>query len=599
MVTDWLPKMHVHHVVVKREFVEPRAHVASEAHLGRISPLTPMTAPTSFAEIRHQLGDRYAIERELGRGGMGAVYLARDLRLDRQVALKVLPPEFAGDSSLRERFLRETRTAASFSHPNIVPVHAVEEREGLLAFSMGYVEGESVAERVRRAGPLDARAIVRLLQDIGYALAYAHGRGVVHRDIKPDNIMLERATGRALLMDFGISRSISTRVEPAGATRGLTRVGEVVGTAEYMSPEQASGDVVDGRSDIYSLGLVALFALTGKPAITGQSTQQILVKQLTEVLPPALSLRPDLPEPLAAAIDRCVAKEPAARFATAEALVEAIDDARLTGPEIPLPVRLLAQELGTLSLVLVFLTLISWLMLRAFSDDVGTAWAMIPGVFLGAIGLTRLLQTSASARRLALLGFQPQEVSNGLRATVDERETLRQQLRADPDTRRRRRRTLIIALVQLPVALALLQFSLRPQWKFGGRSADDPPPTPVRSTPGNLTMAGSGLALLGVSLILFARSPFRMPIDERMFRLVWLGPIGRGFIRFSSRGIAKRSTGTTVPGTTAPAIAKATSATPATAPPERRPSTPVPGERVAALEARVAALERWRESSAR
>jgi serine/threonine-protein kinase len=554
-----------------------------------------MTTPSDFGDLRRQLGDRYVIERELGRGGMGAVYLARDVRLDRSVALKVLPPEFAGDSALRERFLRETRTAASFSHPNIVPVHAVEERDGLIAFAMGYVEGESVAERVRRAGPLDVRATVRLLQDIGYALAYAHGRGVVHRDIKPDNIMLERATGRALLMDFGISRSIATTVEPTGRTQGLTRVGEVVGTAEYMSPEQASGDVVDGRSDLYSLGLVALFALTGSPVITGQSTQQILVKQLTEALPPALSLRPGLPEPMAAAIDRCVAKEPSARFATAEALVEAIDEAKLTAPEIPVPIRLFGQELGTLSLVLVFLTLISWLMVRAFSDDVGTAWAAIPSVFLGAIGLTRLLQASSSARRLALLGFQPQEISSGLRATVDERETVRQQLRADPDTRRRRRKTLIIAMVQLPLALALLQFSLKPQWSISGRPA--PAPRTVRSTPGALTTAGSGLALLGVSLILFARSPFRMPVDERMFRLVWLGPIGRGFVRFSARGVPKRSTGTTVPGTTSPKVAKAPLPTPADPAPGRRPSTPVPGERVAALEARVAALERWREGT--
>lgn len=555
-----------------------------------------MTTPSDFGDLRRQLGDRYMIERELGRGGMGAVYLARDVRLDRSVALKVLPPEFAGDSALRERFLRETRTAASFSHPNIVPVHAIEERGGLIAFAMGYVEGESVAERVRRAGPLDVRATVRLLQDIGYALAYAHGRGVVHRDIKPDNIMLERATGRALLMDFGISRSIATTVEPTGRTQGLTRVGEVVGTAEYMSPEQASGDVVDGRSDLYSLGLVALFALTGSPAITGQSTQQILVKQLTEALPPALSLRPGLPEPMAAAIDRCVAKDPSARFATAEALVEAIDEAKLTAPEIPVPIRLFGQELGTLSLVLVFLTLISWLMVRAFSDDVGTAWAAIPSVFLGAIGLTRLLQASSSARRLALLGFQPQEISNGLRATVDERESMRQQLRADPDTRRRRRKTLIIAMVQLPLALALLQFSLKPQWSISGRPA--PPPRTVRSTPGALTTAGSGLALLGVSLILFARSPFRMPVDERMFRLVWLGPIGRGFVRFSARGVPKRSTGTTVPGTTSPQVAKSLPSTPRPAAAERRPSTPVPGERVAALEARVAALERWREGTA-
>src|SRR5215213_10913434 len=239
----------------------------------RVHPRTPTMTLTALADIRQQLGDRYAIERELGRGGMGAVYLARDLRLDRQVALKVLPAEFAGDSSLRERFLRETRTAASFSHPNIVPVHAVEERDGLLAFAMGYVEGESVAERVGRAGPLDVRTMVRLLQDIGYALAYAHGRGVVHRDIKPDNIMIERATGRALVMDFGIARVIAAPA--AGATQALTRIGEVVGTPEYMSPEQATGDHVDGRSDLYSLGLTAFFGLTGSPAISGDTTGKV------------------------------------------------------------------------------------------------------------------------------------------------------------------------------------------------------------------------------------------------------------------------------------------------------------------------------------
>jgi serine/threonine protein kinase len=179
-----------------------------------------------MTDIERALDGRYRIERELGRGGMGAVYLARDLRLDRSVALKVLPPEFAANSALRERFLRETRTAASFSHPNIVPVHSVEEHDGVLAFAMGFVEGESVAERVKRQGALDPRSVARIMTDVGYALAYAHGRGVVHRDIKPDNIMIERATGRALLMDFGISRTIAAPVDSAG----LTRVGEVVGT---------------------------------------------------------------------------------------------------------------------------------------------------------------------------------------------------------------------------------------------------------------------------------------------------------------------------------------------------------------------------------
>jgi hypothetical protein len=397
-------------------------------------------------------------------------------------------------------------------------------------------------------------------------------------------------------MDFGISRSITANVEPKGFTQGLTRVGEVVGTAEYMSPEQASGDVVDGRSDLYSLGLVAMFALTGRPAITGTSTQQILVKQLTEALPPVISMRPDLPEALAAAIDRCVAKEPSARFPTAESLGEAIDEARLAAPEIPLPIRLLAQELGTLGLVLVFLTIMSQLMLTAFQRRIGTAWAMIPGIFLGAIGLTRALQVSAAARRLAVLGFQPAEVQTGLRATVDEREGMRQQLRGDPDTQRRRKRTLIIAALQLPVALLLIQLSLNVQFSTGTRAqvVVEEGTRGQPSTPANLFMAATGLSLLGVSFLLFSRSPFRMPIGERLFRLIWLGPIGRGFLRFSARGVAKRPVGSTVPGVTAPAPPARVSSSNGSGK-TKRAITPVPSERVASLEARVAALERWRE----
>jgi serine/threonine-protein kinase len=553
-----------------------------------------MTTPAAIPDIRKQLGDRYTIERELGRGGMGAVYLARDLRLDRPVALKVLPAELAGDSGLRERFLRETKTAASFSHPNIVPVHAVEDRDGVLAFAMGYVEGESIAQRVRRSGPLDVRSIVRLMQDIGYALAYAHGRGVVHRDIKPDNIMLERATGRALLMDFGISRSIVAKVENQNATQGLTRVGEVVGTAEYMSPEQASGDVVDGRSDLYSLGLVALFALTGRPAITGESTQQILVKQLTEQPPPATTLRPDLPESLGVAIDRCVAKEPAARFPTAEALVEAIDDARLAAPDVPVPIRLFAQELGTLSLVFVFLGMMSWLMLRAFSGKVGTAWAAIPGIFLGSIVFTRILQALAAARRLAMLGFPPDEVLNGLRATVNEREGLRQQLRVDPYTIRRRRNTLRAAAIMLPIALVLVQISLHIKWSLGvgARVSSAESAESAKSTLGNIVMAATGLSMLGICLLLFLRSPFKMPMGERLFRLVWLGPIGRGFVRVASRGIAPRGGTTGVGVTPVPSRVSVVAKEPTRAP----SASP---DRMASLEQRVMALERWRDGSPR
>src|SRR5678815_4418108 len=318
---------------------------------------------TELEQVRARLGGRYVIERELGRGGMGTVYLARDVRLDRPVALKVLPAEYASRGLLRDRFLRETRTAASFSHPNVVPVYAVEEADDFLAYAMAFVEGESVADRVRRAGPLSIRETVRLLQDSGYALAYAHGRGVVHRDIKPDNIMIERATGRALVMDFGIARVIDAPT--VAANEGLTRLGEIVGTPEYMSPEQATGDHVDGRSDLYSLGLTAFFALTGTPAVSGDTTGKILARQIADILPPMKSRRSDLPPALGEAIDRCVAKDPDQRFANAEGLVEALDAAQLAAPEIPVAIRLFGQELGKLSLITVLGMFMIGFMFRA------------------------------------------------------------------------------------------------------------------------------------------------------------------------------------------------------------------------------------------
>jgi serine/threonine-protein kinase len=472
-----------------------------------------------------ELGDRYAVERELGRGGMGVVYLARDLKLDRPVALKVLPGEFAADPALRERFLRETRTAASFSHPNIVPVHAVEEREHLVAYAMGFVEGESLTQRVQRSGPLAVREIVRLLQDIGYALAYAHGRGVVHRDIKPDNIMLERATGRALLMDFGISRVM----EESSAARGLTRVGEVVGTPEYMSPEQAAGDVVDGRSDLYSLGLVAWFAVTGRTAMTGESTQKVLVKQLTEPVMPVESVRPELPDLLSAAIDACVAKAPEDRFATAEALVEAVDHSQLAGPEIPLPVRIFTQELGTMSLIVVFVALFSWYVGRTLRSRMSTLDAFLPVVILFSVALTRVLQTLNEGRRLFEAGYTRDAILAGMRDTMDEREGLRAVLRSDESTRRRRRNTLRVAAGMMLGAIGPIWLGLRMRVEYA--------PGQYGSGPGGILMITSAMMMIGIGFVLFIRSPMRMSAGERAFRRIWLGPIGRGFLALASRGV--------------------------------------------------------------
>jgi serine/threonine-protein kinase len=525
-------------------------------------------------ELRQRLGARYVIERELGRGGMGAVYLAREIRLDRPVALKVLSSDDGGAAGLRERFLREIRLAAGFSHPNIVPVHAVEDSDGLLAYVMGFVEGQSLAERVQRAGPLSAREAVRLLQDVAYALAYAHGRGVVHRDIKPENVMLERATGRALVMDFGVARAIAAPV----AADGLTRVGEIVGTPEYMSPEQATGDHIDGRSDLYSLALTAYFALTATVPMRADSTGKVLARQLTEVLPSMATVRPDLPTPLAAAIDRCLEKDPAARFPNAEALVEALDAAQLVAPEIPLPIRLFAQEAGTMSMALAFGALVIYAMSASEGQDVD-ARVLITVTIFGVL-VARMLDTLGEARRLSLAGFAPDDVNRGLLAVLAEREQQRVALRADPFARRARRRTFILGCVLLAGAPAFAYWArsfrtlLRPGF--------------YKESPTGVVLILSAAIMLGASTVLLSRSPFRMPIGERLFRLVWLGPLGRTFVRVAGRGIK--------PLAAAPAASRASGVRAATPTPVAPPPVAAP-DRVAALEFRVAALEQWRDKA--
>ncbi|MGI8509696.1 MAG: protein kinase domain-containing protein [Gemmatimonadaceae bacterium] len=489
--------------------------------------MASLSAPSlSLDSVRRALGDRYALERELGRGGMGVVYLARELKLDRPVALKILLPEFATQAGLRDRFLRETRTAASFSHPNIVPVYAVEEADDFLAYSMGMVEGETLSQRVERAGPVPVRDLVRIIQDVAYALAYAHGRGVVHRDIKPDNVMLERATGRALVLDFGISRSMAQVV----IASNLTRVGEVVGTPEYMSPEQASGDTVDGRSDLYALGLTAYFAATGQTAITGDTTQKIIMRQLTDPVAPIVQSRPDLPPALAAVIDRCVQKDPVDRFPTAEALVEEIDAAQLAQPEIPLPVRLFAGELSGLAFAVFGILIMIWVVVQTQRNArVSLIDVMLPVVGLLAVLVTRTLTTIGEGRRLAESGFSADEVTDGLARVMAERVAHRAELRDHPETRRRRR--LVIgwgaAMLVAGIVMIRLTFMMR-----------------VRVGPNNyhVSLAGAalvyvGFALLGTSAVLLLKSPFRMPPSERFFRLIWLGPFGRGFVWLSGRRV--------------------------------------------------------------
>ena len=282
-------------------------------------PSGALSVGSEFAELWAALASQYAVERELGRGAMGAVFLARDIRLDRFVAIKVLPPHLAAESDLRELFLREARTAARLSHPNIVPVFRADELSGHPFFAMPFIEGDNLAERVSLQGPLAPADAVRWLREVAWALAYAHARGVIHRDVKPENIMIERGSNRAIVTDFGIAR---VEFGPVLAQDAL-----IVGTASYMSPEQIRGEGLDGRSDLYSLGVVGFVLLTGKLPFNAASVSALLDAHTREPAPSIASVVPSVPAPIASVIDRCLAKEREARFPTGESLADALEKA--------------------------------------------------------------------------------------------------------------------------------------------------------------------------------------------------------------------------------------------------------------------------------
>jgi len=281
----------------------------------------------AVAALAEALHDRYVLERELGRGGMATVYLARDLKHDRLVALKVLRPEL-GAALGPERFLREIRTAARLQHPHILTVHDSGEAGGQLWFTMPYVEGESLRDRIRRERQLSLEDALRITTETARALEYAHQHGVIHRDIKPENILLA-ADGSTLVADFGIARALGGPGEP------LTETGLVVGTPAYMSPEQASGErQLDGRSDGYSLACVIYEMLAGEPPYTGPSAQAIIAKRLNEPIP-RLGVVRQVPSVVESAIRRELARAPADRFATLSAFTAALIEDRSSRTSSP------------------------------------------------------------------------------------------------------------------------------------------------------------------------------------------------------------------------------------------------------------------------
>ncbi|MBM4194655.1 MAG: hypothetical protein FJ202_09805 [Gemmatimonadetes bacterium] len=283
-----------------------------------------MTDDAGVGELRRRVesavGASFQIEDEIGRGGMAVVYRAVDLRLRRKVALKVLPPDLAFRADVKSRFVREAQLAAQLSHAHIVPIYAVDETGGIVWFAMGLVDGDPLAKLLHQT-PRPELAFVRsVLREVADGLAYAHARGVVHRDVKPDNILIDRASGRALVTDFGIARA-------AEGDLRLTATGVVVGTPAYMSPEQAMGDKdVDGRADIYALGVVGWQMLAGELPFKSENTPGMLMKHISEPPRALHELRADLPANLVYAIERAMAKGPDDRWPDAKAFRTALGD---------------------------------------------------------------------------------------------------------------------------------------------------------------------------------------------------------------------------------------------------------------------------------
>jgi len=468
-----------------------------------------------FMDFQSAVAGRYSLERELGRGGMGVVYLAREVRLDRLVAVKLLPPSKASDSRLRERFLREARTAAKLSHPHIIPIFAVDEIANFVFFVMAYVDGETLTERVRRRGPLPPSEATRVLREIAWALAYAHSQGFVHRDVKSDNIMLEGATGRALVADFGI----------AGLVRGAAALdgGEVMGTPEFMSPEQALGEQVDARSDLYSLGVVGYFALSGKLPFEGETATDVLAKQVTQA-PPALgSVAPGMPRRLAQAMDRCLAKDPAERPQKGEELAEQLGLALEQRRELPVALRVFVKRnarLGGVGGLLYVLSmpfamgLAGWLFgLRGGRVALGTFAAMVTVVPVAIL--------VGRARRFLASGFGPEELGVAFRT----------ELEAGREER-------LFEYGRGPSLYERVLFLLG----GGGLTVAIVSGVILATTPWLQVMSLYGLALaqlcgwsLGIGVVAgflgLVRLQRRVDLDTRIWSALWQGPLGRLMFR--------------------------------------------------------------------
>ena len=405
--------------------------------------------------LEHTVGAQYEIIRLLGQGGAGTVYLARERLLERLVAIKMLRSELVFADS-RERFVREARTAAKLMHANIVPLYSFGQAGDTLFYIMGYVEGESLESMLTRVGRCDPDDARRILVEVADALGYAHRNGVVHRDVKPDNILIERGTRRALLTDFGIAKSQATQST-------LTQTGHIVGTPLYMSPEQAAGDsVIDGRSDLYSLGVIGYRMLSGRLPIEGASAQDVMRRHVMQEPPPLSGVAPDVPSDLTWAVTRCLDKEPSRRWATAEAFRQALESSEGGTTELPEPLEHLTSRALIVAAVVWALAVAATAAWPRFGAAAWLAFALA-SLTIGIAALTPAYRSArqfglSPVRAWALLAAPPERWAGWWPAALRRRGDVWSRL-PTPLRRFRTARTLsttLVVFVITPVLVALV-----------------------------------------------------------------------------------------------------------------------------------------------
>jgi TolB-like protein len=372
-------------------------------------------------KLQAALGADYVVERPLGEGGFAIVYATSDKKLGRRVAVKVLRPELTISHGAKQRFIREAESAARLNHPHILPIFFVGEGEGLVYFGMPLVDGESLDARLRRTGRLAEPEAARIAAEIADALAEAHAAGLVHRDIKPQNVMLHGTRGRVLVTDFGIAKAAAAS---SGESEKLTHTGVVIGSPHYMSPEQAGGTgLVDHRSDLYSLGIVLWQMLAGVVPFDSAESQAVLMKQVTQAVPPIRGKRPDVSAAMAAVVEKCTAKKPEDRYQTADEMSAALRV--LAAGAAPAPSRrafaaTIAALLAVTALAVAFLLRYPRQTAGADAGDADIAQVQSAAPMIAVLPFTVVTaqDTSQFARSLAGLFAEALAQRNGV-ATVD------------------------------------------------------------------------------------------------------------------------------------------------------------------------------------